>query len=461
MRFLGTAGRITLLSVKPPSVAGKFYPGEKDALRHTVANFLAAAKPHQPPPKAVIAPHAGYQYSGAIAGTAYASLAGRVAQVRRIILLGPAHHVRLQGFALSSAEVFRTPLGDIPTDRQAWLDARQCPGVQVLDKAFDKEHSLEVQFPFLQQALRNFTMLPILVGDASGEQVAAVLARLWGGPETAIIISSDLSHYLDYASARRLDQQTSKAIEELRAEDITYEQACGRNGIKGLLLQAKQRGLSATTMDLRNSGDTAGDKSRVVGYGAYAIFEPDDSQLTLAERRHLIGIAASSIRHGLNHHRARPISPDDYPGKLSRIQSTFVTLKIAGSLRGCIGSLTATKSLVEDVSSNAFKAAFSDPRFPALGTNEVGALEISLSVLSQPTTLDCDSDEQLISLMRPGIDGLILDDGSRRSTFLPTVWESIPDPREFLRALKRKGGWDEDFWSPQMRVKRYTTESFS
>ena len=381
MRFFGSRGHVDLLSVKLPSVAGQFYSRDAAELNRTLDGFLAKAKRHQPAPKAIIAPHAGYQYSGSVAATAYATLASRAAQLRRIILLGPAHHLRFHGMAVASVGLFRTPLGDIPVDRQAWRDALQCPHVQVLDQAFEKEHSLEVQFPFLQKTLTSFSMLPILVGEASEEQVSTVLARLWGGEETAIVISSDLSHFLDYDSAQRLDQQTSKAIEELRVEDIGYDHACGRNAIKGLLTRAKHLGLSVATVDLRNSGDTAGDKSRVVGYGAYSIFEPSIPGLSLSERRQLLGIAANSIRHGLTEHCARPVETDKYPATLTGIQSSFVTLKIAGKLRGCIGSLAATRPLVEDVSANAFKAAFSDPRFPVLGADEFDALSIDVSVL--------------------------------------------------------------------------------
>jgi AmmeMemoRadiSam system protein B len=259
-------------TVRNPAVAGMFYPADSGELDKMVSAYLDEAKVSDHPPKAIIAPHAGYVYSGSVAATAYAHLANARDLIKRVVLLGPAHRIAFDGLAVSSADAFTTPLGTIAVDKPAVAKILQLPQVQVLDEAHALEHSLEVHLPFLQKVLNDFTLVPLAVGEATPEEVGEVLEVLWGGPETLVVISSDLSHYYDYETAKRLDAATSRAIEGLRPQDIHYEHACGRNPINGLLYVARQRGLSARTVDLRNSGDTAGPRNQVVGYGAY-VFE--------------------------------------------------------------------------------------------------------------------------------------------------------------------------------------------
>ncbi len=261
------------MRVRPPAVAGSFYSGDPQELLASVTGYLADAArvaDAAPPPKAVIVPHAGYVYSGPVAAAVYAGLRPLRNAIERVVLLGPSHRLALEGLATTSAEVFRTPLGDVPVDREALERALALPQVTVLDAAHAHEHSLEVQLPFLQHVLGEFRLAPFSVGDASPDEVAEVLELLWGGPETLIVISSDLSHYRDYETARRLDAVTTRAIEELRPEGLDEESACGRVPVRGLLVVAKRRGLAAETLDVRNSGDTAGPRDQVVGYGAYA-----------------------------------------------------------------------------------------------------------------------------------------------------------------------------------------------
>jgi len=253
-------------------VAGMFYPADPRELRSLVDTYLGGGNAAGPVPKAVIAPHAGYPYSGPVAGSAYARVAPARGRIRRVVLLGPSHRVAFSGLAAPSAQGFATPLGTVPVDQAAIEQIRSLPQVKVLDAAHALEHSLEVHLPFLQQALGEFTLAPLAVGEATADEVADVLERLWGGPETLIVVSSDLSHYNPYRTAQRLDRATSDAIEQLAPDRIDYEQACGRIPVCGLLLAARRHGLRATTVDLRNSGDTAGPRNEVVGYGAY-IFE--------------------------------------------------------------------------------------------------------------------------------------------------------------------------------------------
>lgn len=264
-------------AIRPPAVAGMFYPGDAAELAATVRALLAAApaRPASAPPKAVIAPHAGYVYSGATAAAVYSRLAPWRDAIRRVVLLGPTHRVPVRGLAASGAAFFATPLGHIRIDHEALGEVADLPQVRISDPAHAQEHSLEVHLPFLQTVLGDFSLLPLAVGNASPEEVAAVVERLWGGPETLFVVSSDLSHYLPYAAASQLDRSTCERILDLDPS-IAPEQACGAYPINGFLLAAQHHGLKPELVELCNSGDTAGERSRVVGYAAFAFYLPEE-----------------------------------------------------------------------------------------------------------------------------------------------------------------------------------------
>jgi len=257
-------------------VAGRFYPDDPSLLQASVVRYLAAGRRKHVPigsrPKAIIVPHAGYEFSGPIAGTAYAQLQTIADSVQRVVLLGPAHHVGFSGLAVSTASYFETPLGEIPIDTECVGRLLELPQVVLFDEAHAAEHSLEVQLPFLQVTLRrDFLLAPLVVGRAGAAEVAEALEAVWDGSETLLVISSDLSHYHDYATARVVDQETSRFIETLQPDKLCGQRACGYAGIRGLLEQVKRRGLQMTTLDVRNSGDTSGSRDQVVGYGAYVV----------------------------------------------------------------------------------------------------------------------------------------------------------------------------------------------
>ena len=261
-------------AIRQPAVAGYFYPSGTRELGAMVDRLLAEASgvgaASALPPKAIIAPHAGYIYSGPVAARAFAMLASGRGSIRRVVVIGPAHYAWFDGVAAPSSPAFQTPLGVLPVDRSAIEKLHGLPSVQIADSSHVREHALEVQLPFLQRVLSEVHIVPLLVGDAQREDVAAVLARLWGGEETVIIVSSDLSHYLDSDTARRRDGATADAIECGDSSQIGPDDACGFLPIAGLLLETRARGLPARRLDLRNSGDTAGSKDRVVGYGAWS-----------------------------------------------------------------------------------------------------------------------------------------------------------------------------------------------
>lgn len=264
-----------MASVRPPAVAGSFYPRDPDELKSMVEDFLreAPGNGEGPVPKAVIAPHAGYIYSGPIAGSAFRRLASAAGTVRRVVLIGPAHFMPIRGLALPGHPRFATPLGEVAIQPEGAQASLRLPQVRVIPEAHAREHSLEVELPFLQALFGDFELVPLVAGEATGEEVADVLERLWGGPETVIVISSDLSHYLPYEAAQQADRATADEILALGGP-LQSRQACGAVPVNGLLEAARRRGLVPELLDLRNSADTAGDPSRVVGYGAFAFHEP-------------------------------------------------------------------------------------------------------------------------------------------------------------------------------------------
>lgn len=474
-----------MTTVRRAAVAGSFYPGTAAELDATVASYLSLADAATgPAPKAVIVPHAGFIYSGPVAAMAYARIKPAAGDITRVVLLGPCHRVAVRGLALSGARAFATPLGEVPVDADAGKMILELPQVQVFDAAHTDEHSLEVHLPFLQMVLGDFSVVPLVVGEATADEVAQVLETLWGGPETIIVVSTDLSHYLDYDSARRMDEDTCRAIEELDTDAIGRDQACGRVPVKGLLALAKRRGMKVTTLDLRNSGDTAGDRDRVVGYGAWMFteqlspgsrpgaveaggkagedtFGAETRALLKNHGPALLHLAAASIEHGLEHGEALPVNGADHAPELRRDGACFVTLKRNGKLRGCIGSSARQRPLVEDVAANGYAAAFKDPRFPALAKDELDGLVVSVSVLSPNRPMIFADEDDLLGQLRPGTDGLIIMDGKHRALFLPSVWESLPKREQFLGHLKVKAKLAQDHWSDDFKAWRFVAEEIS
>ena len=267
-------------AIRPTAVAGSFYPGDASALAAEVAAYLAEAAGlpgGARAPKAIIAPHAGYMYSGPIAASIYKRLAPLRGVVRRVVLAGPAHRVHVRGASVPASSAFASPLGAVAIDAAAVAALRELPFVEVSDRAHALEHSLEVHLPFLQSVLGTFSLVPVVVGDAKPREMADILEAVWGGPETLIVVSSDLSHYLPYDSARRRDRHTADAILNFEAR-LVPDEACGAAPINGLLQAARRHGLDAQLVDLRSSGDTAGSRDRVVGYGAFAFHERESAR---------------------------------------------------------------------------------------------------------------------------------------------------------------------------------------
>lgn len=448
-------------SVRPSAVAGLFYPSDPALLAAEVDRLLSGALAAGTTPTAAIgsaprlllAPHAGYPYSGATAARAFATLLPARDRIERVVLLGPTHRVAVRGIAVPTVGHFATPLGKVPVDREALARIADLPQVVAADVVHAQEHALEVQLPFLQRVLRRFSLVPLAVGRADPAVVAEVIERLWDGDRTLVVVSSDLSHYLPYAEAAERDRGTIERVLRLDPA-LDHDQACGATPLAAAVLVARRKGLQPRLIERCNSGDTAGDRRRVVGYASVRFDADEEAALGNA----LVDLARQAIARRLGLTSA-PLA-DAGPAALDQPGACFVTLHLNGALRGCIGSLLPRRALRSDVTANAEAAAFADPRFKPLSAAEFGGLSIEVSLLSQPEVLPAADEAQALQMLRPGIDGVILEWRSHRGTFLPQVWQSLPQPHDFMSALKRKAGLAADFWSPDLHLARYTVRAF-
>ncbi len=454
---------MTSLVVRPPAVAGLFYPATPGELDRQVSALLADEPPHDAAerrpdeaPKALVAPHAGYRYSGAVAASAYRLLSDADA-VSTVVLLGPAHRVAVAGCAIPTVDAFRSPLGDVPVaaglrDRVAGRDWSVAS-----DAAHADEHSLEVHLPFLQEVLGEFEVLPVVVGGAATDDVADLLELVWGGPETLVVVSTDLSHYHDHATAQTIDHETCASILDFGVADMVPERACGARPLAGLLEVAARRSMEIVELDRRTSADTAGEPDRVVGYGSFALYETGTPQLGEAAAAQLLDLAREVVRSEVLGGPEPDVSSARLAPALDARRPAFVTLRHRGRLRGCVGDLRAQAPLASAVASAARRACH-DPRLPAVEPEELTELDVSVSVVGPLERVVVDSRESLIERVRPGLDGLLLADRSRRATFLPAVWVSEPDPEAFVSRLLDKGGWPDDANMADMTIHRYVTQ---
>jgi len=478
--------------VREPAVAGLFYPAAPKELSTTLDQLLAAA-PAQSVGKlrGLVCPHAGYPYSGPTAAHSYKQLMGR--DVRTVILMAPSHYALFDGVSVLDADAYRTPLGLVPVSpksaalgkvkpfrlephggvrRPPW--AGQSPkkaGVPADDTPETWEHSGEVQVPFLQKTLTNFSLVSLVFGQADPKEAADVLANHLDD-QTVLIASSDLSHYHPYDKAKELDSGCVKAICEVDLAKLKDAEACGIGPVATLVHLAKMKGWQARLLDYRNSGDTAGDKSGVVGYAAIAFFEPESvaapatgaSQppaFNEAERKQLLALARQALEASVKTGQLPEAEIKDFPPAFTLPKGSFVTLTKHGQLRGCIGNILPRLPLYQAIMENARAAALNDYRFEPVKPAELGELEIEVSVLTEPKSLSFTSPDDLLSKLRPNVDGVILKMGFHSATFLPQVWEKIPDKVAFLDQLALKAGATRGAWrEPGTRVDVYQVEAF-
>lgn len=471
-----------MTTVKNPAVAGLFYPSDPSELRTTVDRMLSSAKKVLPADaaqekdryaKAVMAPHAGYVYSGEIAAHAYQTLDP---DTKRVLVIGPTHRVGIEGMALTGADIQRTPLGDIPTDDDLTLALELHPDVITAPIVHAQEHSIEVHLPFLQRYLNGpFTVVPLAVGTADPRSVAEAIEVAATLPDTAVVVSSDMSHFLRQEQARAVDSGTLEQI--IGGHGVTPDQACGAYSVNGMTEFAKRAGLEAELLAKGDSGDTSGDTSSVVGYAAMAWHTPEDLPETEAAKGGvfksdaagglgdaLTWMAQATLARALGLDDPAAPTDQDFP-ELSEPGACFVTLEKDGRLRGCVGSLVPGRALAEDVVHNALAAAFHDSRFSALTAEELPSVDVEVSVLGRPRPLKSKAggaltEQEVLDALTPGEDGVILEWGPHRATFLPQVWEQLPEPHEFLSELKLKAGLPPDFWAEDVAVKTYPVTAY-
>lgn len=464
--------------IREPAVAGLFYPRDPAELARTIDSLLAQA--HEQPIgllRALVCPHAGYPFSGPVAAYAYKLLQGR--RFETVIVVGPSHYALLSGASVADATLYRTPLGDVPVSGKAirlasvppfalepecpverpdwWTQSSRTPAGR--ETAETWEHSVEVEVPFLQRALGRFEIVPVLCGQADPALVARGLAGILDD-RTLIVASSDLSHYHPYDQACQLDRGCVDAICRLDVGAMQSQEACGKVPILALMDLARERGWRARLLDMRNSGDTGGPKSRVVGYAAIGFFEPAGPSLGDRDRLFLLEEARGALRAAAN--LAAPAPPSEPPSPaLSEPRACFVTLTEEGRLRGCVGAMAAREPLARAVADSARCAALLDPRFPPVGADEVDRLRIEVSVLTTLRRLWFSSPEDLLMKLEPGCDGVLLRIGDRTATYLPQVWKDIPDKAAFMDSLAEKSGCAAAQWrGSDVEVFVYEVESF-
>jgi AmmeMemoRadiSam system protein B/AmmeMemoRadiSam system protein A len=457
-----------------PAVAGAFYPAEADELGSMVDGFLAKA----PAPsinriRGLVSPHAGYIFSGPIAAYGYRQLQGQ--DISTVIVLGPSHRHQFEGASIPDATHMKTPLGLVEISPKAQQLLAQDLFIDD-PEAYRREHSVETQLPFVQRVLPQAQVVPIVVGAVDPVALAAGLRPVLD-EHTLVIASSDLSHFLPYDDACKLDRFYVRAIELLDPALFRLfsprVRPCGRVGVAVLARLARELGWQARALDYRNSGDTQGQRDQgVVGYTSIAFFEPEEGSapppqpygplpLEPAQRQQLLQLARRSIAARLDGEELAAPDPATLPEPLRQHRGVFVTLQKEGKLRGCIGSLAPLDPVWQGVMDRAVAAAFHDRRFEPLDAGELDAVHIEISVLTLPELLAYDTPEDLLAKLVPGRDGVILMIGNNQATYLPTVWEQLPDPEEFLSRLSRKAGLSVDGWRrPYAQVFTYQAQVF-
>lgn len=462
-------------NVRKPVYAGSFYPSDKHELQQTInsltgqARKTAFAVPSHKTLKALILPHAGYIYSGLTAS--YASLVLSENQFSKVIIMGPDHRIGFNNCALSDADAYETPLGYVRIHKDAEKLRNKNQMFGSLPVSDINEHSIEVVLPFLQTYLNKFEIIPIIIGSGDYCTIAEAIGPLLDD-RTLLVASSDLSHYLEYRQAVEKDKETINMVLNLEKDKLVkrYNSACGKIPILTIMDLAGKYGWEPVILHYSNSGETAGDRLRVVGYAAIAFYgepimkkESISKGLNEKQGQILIKLARKTIadKLGIKNKPEQDLSAISEDKSLKRLSGTFVTLKIHDQLRGCIGNLDNTDTITEGVKRNAINAAFNDFRFSPLTAKEFENVEIEISILSEPKPLKYKDGNDLVKKLRPNVDGVIIRKGFASATFLPQVWEQLPRPEDFLTHLCIKAGLSSDSWkSSKLEVLTYNVQYF-
>ena len=439
--------------IKQPSVAGTFYTDNCTDLRQQIESFAKENKNHyQITTRAVIVPHAGLVYSGRLA---YEGISQLDKNIKNLFIFAPAHRVGFLGLSLTSFDAWETPLGQIEINQDINKELQEKFIAKINDDAIQPEHALEIQVPIIQSLFENVKIIPILVGNENPNLIEQIISYYYPNKENGFVISSDLSHFLSNDEALKTDSVTAFMIETGAVENFSYEQACGATGIIGLVKFANINNYSLIRIDMTNSSAVTNDKSSVVGYGCWFLYEGSKNEfLKKYYSKFILDICTYTIKSQFIKQEIQI----NYPQVFNQAGACFVTLEKNNNLRGCIGSIIAQKPFIMDLVSNAQNAAFKDPRFNPVQKNELDQLQISVSILSDPKPMKFEDEQDLLNQIVPYKDGLIIQDGNYQAIYLPSVWKQLPDKKEFLNSLKMKAGLPADYFSKNFRAYRFETE---
>ena len=443
-------------TAKTAAFAGKFYPDNPEKLDELLENFfIQTVKDYDTDTRAIIVPHAGYMYSGKTAAAAFQYLNRNV---KNIFVIAPAHRFDCNCIALSTYDYFETPIGKIKLNKDLINEISQYEATEFIDDAFAREHSIEVQIPFIQKLMPNAQIVPILYGQVSNKVITKIIEKYWENKDNAFIISSDLSHFYSQKDAEKIDAYTAEMIESLNIKDFNPLQACGAIGITGLVEFAKEKSYSLIRTELTTSGEVTGPADSVVGYGAWILTEKSKSMFIKEQFSQLVlSICKESILAGIKTGNSLDVAEKLYPQVFYETGACFVTITLNQMLRGCMGSIFAHKPLVNDLAQNAYKSAFSDTRFTALKEEEFSHIKIAVSLLSEAESINFKDEADLMEQIVPYKDGIIIQDGNNRAVYLPSVWTQLSDKKLFMESLKQKAGLTPDHFSKTFRAYRFHT----
>ncbi len=424
-----------MLKIKEPSVAGSFYTADAEALEEQIKSFAKANKnTYEYKTRAVIIPHAGLVYSGRLA---YEGISQIDSTVKNIFIFAPAHRVGFDGIALSSFDKWQTPLGEINVNQDICKELSEKYNAKFNDNAIAPEHAIEIEVPIIQTLFNDVKIIPVLIGRCDFKFIFNIINEYYQNSENGFVISSDLSHFLTDEKAKKLDNKTAQMIETGNTDGFMFEQACGALGILGLVEFANKNNYSLIRIDMTNSSETNRDKSSVVGYGCWFLYEGDKNEFI---KKYYSDFVINIAKITLETSFTRENRTINYPQVFDEFGACFVTLEKSGQLRGCIGSILAHQPLIADLIQHAKDAAFNDYRFNPVIENELKDIKVSVSLLTEPKKIEFTDEEDLLDKMIPNIDGIIIKDGRYQAVYLPVVWEQLPDKKDFLNSLKIKAG---------------------
>lgn len=442
-----------MTKIKEPSVANAFYSGDTTVLKKQLDDFAKQNGNHyEYKTRAVIVPHAGLIYSGQLA---YEGISQLDKSIKNIFIFAPSHRVPFNGLALSGYDEWKTPLGTVKINQDVNSDIAETFDAEIYDEAFANEHSVEIEVPAIQHLFGNeISIIPVLIGKTNPQVITEIISEYYDNPEFGFVISSDLSHFHSDKEAQRIDSETAKMIESGNIQELRYEQACGAVGIYGLTEFANKNKFSLIRINLINSSLVSGDKSSVVGYGAWFLFESTKNEfIKKYYSEYLLKLCRNIILSRFNREKL-------YTGHapvFNQLGACFVTLKKKGNLRGCIGSIISYQPLINDIVQHAQDAAFRDPRFNPVEENEVEDLTIDISILSEPKPITFKDEQDLLNQIVPFKDGIIIKDKGYQAVYLPSVWEDLPEKTLFLNSLKMKAGLPSDYFSDTFEAYRFST----